>query len=148
MAGEAGRGFAVVADEVQRLAERSAAATKQIESLVKTIQADTNEAVSSMELTTTEVVRGTTLAKDAGVALDEIQTVSGDLATLIQSISEAAREQSTSAGNISQTMIVVQDITHQTSTTTMDAARSVTELSHMAEALRESVTDFKLPENV
>ena len=148
MAGEAGRGFAVVADEVQRLAERSAAATKQIESLVKTIQADTNEAVSSMELTTTEVVRGTTLAKDAGVALDEIQTVSGDLATLIQSISEAAREQSTSAGNISQTMNVVQDITHQTSTTTMDAARSVTELSHMAEALRESVTDFKLPENV
>ncbi|WP_374294737.1 methyl-accepting chemotaxis protein [Acinetobacter sp.] len=148
MAGEAGRGFAVVADEVQRLAERSAAATKQIESLVKTIQADTNEAVSSMELTTTEVVRGTTLAKDAGVALDEIQTVSGDLATLIQSISEAAREQSTTAGNISQTMNVVQDITHQTSTTTMDAARSVTELSHMAEALRESVTDFKLPENV
>ena len=148
MAGEAGRGFAVVADEVQRLAERSAAATKQIESLVKTIQADTNEAVSSMELTTTEVVRGTTLAKDAGVALDEIQTVSGDLATLIQSISEAAREQSISAGNISQTMNVVQDITHQTSTTTMDAARSVTELSHMAEALRESVTDFKLPENV
>nr|WP_298893091.1 methyl-accepting chemotaxis protein [uncultured Acinetobacter sp.] len=148
MAGEAGRGFAVVADEVQRLAERSAAATKQIESLVKTIQTDTNEAVSSMELTTTEVVRGTTLAKDAGVALDEIQTVSGDLATLIQSISEAAREQSTSAGNISQTMNVVQDITHQTSKTTMDAARSVTELSHMAEALRESVTDFKLPENV
>lgn len=148
MAGEAGRGFAVVADEVQRLAERSAAATKQIESLVKTIQADTNEAVSSMELTTTEVVRGTTLAKDAGLALDEIQTVSGDLATLIQSISEAAREQSISAGNISQTMNVVQDITHQTSTTTMDAARSVTELSHMAEALRESVTDFKLPENV
>ncbi|MFC3903835.1 twitching motility protein PilJ [Acinetobacter marinus] len=148
MAGEAGRGFAVVADEVQRLAERSAAATKQIESLVKTIQTDTNEAVSSMELTTTEVVRGTTLAKDAGVALDEIQTVSGDLATLIQSISEAAREQSTSAGNISQTMNVVQDITHQTTSTTMEAARSVTELSHMAEALRESVTDFKLPENV
>ena len=50
-AGEAGRGFAVVADEVQRLAERSSSATKRIESLV-TIQADTNEAVSSMEQTT------------------------------------------------------------------------------------------------
>lgn len=147
MAGEAGRGFAVVADEVQRLAERSAAATKQIESLVKTIQADTNEAVASMELTTTEVVRGTTLAKDAGVALDEIQSVSDALATLIQSISDAAREQAGSAAHISQTMNVVQDITHQTTTSTMEAARSVTELSHMAEALRESVTDFKLPEN-
>ena len=148
MAGEAGRGFAVVADEVQRLAERSAAATKQIESLVKTIQSDTNEAVASMELTTTEVVRGTTLAKDAGVALDEIQSVSDTLATLIQSISDAAREQSSSAAHISQTMNVVQDITHQTTSSTMEAARSVTELSHMAEALRESVTDFKLPESV
>ncbi len=148
MAGEAGRGFAVVADEVQRLAERSATATKQIESLVKTIQSDTNEAVSSMELTTTEVVRGTTLAKDAGVALDEIQNVSGVLANLIQSISDAAREQSGSASHISQTMNVVQDITHQTTSSTMEAARSVTELAHMAEALRESVTDFKLPENM
>ncbi|MGF3494251.1 methyl-accepting chemotaxis protein, partial [Klebsiella pneumoniae] len=64
MAGEAGRGFAVVADEVQRLAERSASATKQIETLVKTIQTDTNEAVISMEQTTTEVVRGANLAKD------------------------------------------------------------------------------------
>ena len=73
MAGEAGRGFAVVADEVQRLAERSASATKQIETLVKTIQTDTNEAVISMEQTTTEVVRGANLAKDAGIALDEIQ---------------------------------------------------------------------------
>ncbi|EKU54513.1 methyl-accepting chemotaxis (MCP) signaling domain protein [Acinetobacter sp. 694762] len=75
MAGEAGRGFAVVADEVQRLAERSASATKQIETLVKTIQTDTNEAVISMEQTTTEVVRGANLAKDAGIALDEIQKV-------------------------------------------------------------------------
>ena len=75
MAGEAGRGFAVVADEVQRLAERSASATKQIETLVKTIQTDTNEAVISMEQTTSEVVRGANLSKDAGVALDEIQTV-------------------------------------------------------------------------
>ncbi|KAF7276543.1 hypothetical protein GWI33_010099, partial [Rhynchophorus ferrugineus] len=144
MAGEAGRGFAVVADEVQRLAERSAAATKQIESLVKTIQADTNEAVTSMELTTTEVVRGTTLAKDAGVALDEIQTVSGTLANLIQNISDAAREQAGSAGHISQTMNVVQDITHQTTSATMDAARSVTELAHMAEALRESLPEDQL----
>lgn len=148
MAGEAGRGFAVVADEVQRLAERSATATKQIESLVKTIQTDTNEAVTSMELTTTEVVRGTTLAKDAGIALDEIQNVSGTLASLIQNISDAAREQAGSASHISQTMNVVQDITIQTTSSTMEAARSVTELSHMAEALRESVTDFKLPENM
>ncbi|MFH7764795.1 methyl-accepting chemotaxis protein [Acinetobacter sp. BSP-28] len=146
MAGEAGRGFAVVADEVQRLAERSASATKQIEGLVKTIQTDTNEAVISMEQTTSEVVRGANLSKDAGVALDEIQSVSSNLAKLIASISDAAKLQSASAGHIATTMNVVQEITSQTTTATFDTARSVSELANMAESLRESVTDFKLPD--
>lgn len=146
MAGEAGRGFAVVADEVQRLAERSASATKQIETLVKTIQTDTDEAVISMEQTTTEVVRGANLAKDAGIALDEIQKVSGDLANLIASISDAAKLQSASASHIATTMTVVQEITSQMTTATFDTARSVSELANMAESLRESVTDFKLPD--
>ena len=146
MAGEAGRGFAVVADEVQRLAERSASATKQIETLVKTIQTDTNEAVISMEQTTSEVVRGASLTKDAGVALGEIQNVSSTLAKLIASISDAAKLQSASAGHIANTMNVVQEITSQTTSATFDTARSVSELASMAESLRESVTDFKLPE--
>ena len=146
MAGEAGRGFAVVADEVQRLAERSASATKQIETLVKTIQTDTNEAVISMEQTTSEVVKGANLTKDAGVALGEIQTVSSNLAKLIANISDAAKLQSASAGHIATTMNVVQEITSQTTSATFDTARSVSELASMAESLRESVTDFKLPE--
>ena len=144
MAGEAGRGFAVVADEVQRLAERSANATKQIETLVKTIQADTNEAVMSMESTTSEVVRGARLAKDAGEALEEVQNVSNTLADLIQNISNAAQQQADSAGHISNTMNIIQDITSQTSSGTMATARSVGELSEMAVALQESVTGFKL----
>ncbi|MDM1762849.1 MULTISPECIES: methyl-accepting chemotaxis protein [unclassified Acinetobacter] len=146
MAGEAGRGFAVVADEVQRLAERSASATKQIETLVKTIQTDTNEAVISMEQTTSEVVRGAHLAKDAGVALDEIQSVSTSLAKLIENISDSAKLQSASAGHIANTMNVVQEITSQTTTATFDTARSVSELANIADSLRQSVSDFKLPE--
>ena len=146
MAGEAGRGFAVVADEVQRLAERSASATKQIETLVKTIQTDTNEAVISMEQTTSEVVRGAHLAKDAGVALDEIQSVSSSLAKLIENISDSAKLQSASAGHIANTMNIVQEITSQTTTATFDTARSVSELASMADSLRQSVSDFKLPE--
>ncbi|MFT5594703.1 MAG: twitching motility protein PilJ [Oceanicoccus sp.] len=147
MAGDAGRGFAVVADEVQRLAERSAAATKQIEALVKTIQNDTNEAVISMEHTTAEVVRGARLAQDAGVALEEIETVSKNLADLIQNISNAARQQASSAGHISNTMNVIQEITSQTSAGTTATAKSIGNLAEMATKLRESVAGFKLPES-
>ena len=146
MAGEAGRGFAVVADEVQRLAERSAAATKQIEGLVKTIQTDTNEAVISMEQTTSEVVRGARLAKDAGVALGEVQAVSRTLADLIQNISNAARQQAASAGHISNTMNIIQEITTQTTAGTIATARSVGNLAEMAVDLRDSVSGFKLPD--
>ncbi|HCE6995361.1 TPA: type IV pili methyl-accepting chemotaxis transducer N-terminal domain-containing protein [Pseudomonas aeruginosa] len=148
MAGDAGRGFAVVADEVQRLAERSSAATKQIEALVKTIQTDTNEAVISMEQTTSEVVRGARLAQDAGVALEEIEKVSKTLAALIQNISNAARQQASSAGHISNTMNVIQEITSQTSAGTTATARSIGNLAKMASEMRNSVSGFKLPEGV
>ncbi|AXI03357.1 methyl-accepting chemotaxis protein [Aquirhabdus parva] len=148
MAGEAGRGFAVVADEVQRLAERSAGATKQIEGLVKAIQSDTNEAVISMEQTTSEVVRGAGLAQDAGIALDDVQKVSRTLADLIQNISSAARQQAASAGHISNTMNVIQEITTQTTAGTMATARSVGNLAEMAANLRESVSGFKLPDEL
>ncbi|WP_152205610.1 methyl-accepting chemotaxis protein [Marinobacter changyiensis] len=146
MAGDAGRGFAVVADEVQRLAERSSAATKQIEALVKTIQSDTNEAVISMEHTTAEVVRGARLAQDAGVALEEIENVSMNLAELIQNISNAARQQASSAAHISNTMNVIQEITSQTSSGTNATAKSIGNLADMASQLRSSVAGFTLPE--
>ena len=147
MAGDAGRGFAVVADEVQRLAERSSAATKQIEALVKTIQNDTNEAVISMEQTVAEVVRGARLAQDAGVALEEIENVSKNLADLIQNISNAARQQASSAGHISNTMNVIQEITSQTSAGTTATAKSIGNLAQLANDLQSSVAGFKLPEN-
>ncbi len=146
MAGEAGRGFAVVADEVQRLAERSSNATKQIETLIKTIQSDTNEAVISMEQTTSEVVKGARQAEDAGVALEEIETVSNSLADLIQNISNAARQQAASAGHISSTMNVIQEITSQTSSGTSATAKSIGEMTSLADELRRSVAGFKLPQ--
>lgn len=148
MAGDAGRGFAVVADEVQRLAERASAATKQIEALVKTIQNDTNEAVISMEQTTAQVVNGARLAQDAGVALGEIETVSKSLADLIQNISNAARQQAASAGQISKTMNVIQEITSQTSAGTTATANSIGHLADLANQMRNSVAGFKLPEAI
>ncbi len=146
MAGEAGRGFAVVADEIQRLAERVSAATKQVEALVSTIQTDTNEAVISMEQTTSEVVHGARLAQDAGVALEEIEQVSSSLSGLIRNISETAKIQAQSASQISNRMVAIRDISIQTSSGTKATAQSIGDLAGMAMEMRQSVTGFKLPE--
>ena len=145
MAGEAGRGFAVVADEVQRLAERVSGATRQIEALVSTIQNDTNEAVISMEQTTTEVVSGAKLAQDAGVALEEIEQVSSNLAELIRNISDTAKTQTQSAAQISNRMTTIREITTQTATSTTATAGSVGTLAEMAMEMRQSVSGFRLP---
>lgn len=144
-AGEAGRGFAVVADEVQRLAERTSGATRRIEGLVQAIQADTNEAVSSMEQTTAEVVSGARLAEDAGTALTEIERVSNALNTLIKNISVAAQQQSSAATDITRTMGVIREITSQTSGGASHTADSIGHLAQLAAELRRSVADFKLP---
>ncbi len=146
-AGEAGRGFAVVADEVQRLAERAGNATKQIEALVKTIQADTNEAVSSMEASTANVVNGAKMAEDAGEALIEIENVSDELAELIQGISQSASRQASVALDVSHTMNVIQEITLQTSEGTEETSASIGNLSELANELRKSVAGFKLPDS-
>ncbi|MFJ3524512.1 methyl-accepting chemotaxis protein [Pseudomonas sp. NPDC090203] len=145
MAGDAGRGFAVVADEVQRLAERSSSATKQIETLVRAIQNDTNEAVISMEQTTTEVVRGARLAQDAGVALEEIEGVSKVLAALVESITNAAQQQVALGRQISSTMTVIQETTTQTTSGTAATAKSMGNLAKMASEMRRTVSGFTLP---
>ena len=147
MAGEAGRGFAVVADEVQRLAERSANATKQIDALVKTIQADTNEAVSSMESSTSEVVGGAKLAEDAGEALQRIEQVSEEIASATQTIASRLQLHSQEVGSINDTMNVIQHITSQTSEGTEQTTQSIETLAKMAEQLRQTVARFKLPDD-
>jgi twitching motility protein PilJ len=146
MAGEAGRGFAVVADEVQRLAERAANATRQIEVLVRGIQADTNEAVVSMERTTTDVVSGALLAENAGAALSEIELVSNQIASLVQNISQSSRSQSQGAQNIARNMQVLREISAQTAESTSANSQSVVKLADLAAALRKAAAGFKLPE--
>lgn len=146
-AGGAGRGFAVVADEVQRLAERATNATRRIEALVQTIQSDTSEAVTSMEQTTSQVVSGAKLAEDAGEALESIENVSNDLAGLIQNISKQAQSESKNATRIAEMMNSIRDISIQTTEGTGQTAKSVANLAELVRDLRESVADFKLPED-
>jgi twitching motility protein PilJ len=145
MAGDAGRGFAVVADEVQRLAERAANATKQIEVLVRTIQTDTNEAVVSMERSTTDVVGGALLAENAGAALGEIEQVSNQIASLVQNISGSARQQTGGAQNIARNMKVLKEISAQTAESTQATSIAIAKLAELSAGLRKSAAGFRLP---
>jgi twitching motility protein PilJ len=145
MAGDAGRGFAVVADEVQRLAERAANATKQIEVLVRTIQTDTNEAVVSMERSTTDVVGGALLAENAGAALGEIEQVSNQIASLVQNISGSSRQQTGAAQNIARNMKVLKEISGQTAESTQATSIAIAKLAELSAGLRKSAAGFRLP---
>ena len=143
-AGEAGRGFSVVAEEVQRLAERSGEATKQIGAIVKTIQADTQDAVAAMEKSTTGVVEGAKLSDAAGQALSEIDFVTKNLAQLIQTISQATQTQASATNKVAQNMQDILEITRQTTRGTQQAAGSIRDLAAVAQELKSSVSGFKL----
>ncbi|MDQ3253461.1 MAG: methyl-accepting chemotaxis protein, partial [Acidobacteriota bacterium] len=145
MAGEAGRGFAVVAEEVERLSDRSTNATKQIGALIKSIQSETNEAVAAMEETTREVVEGSKLANDAGQSLTEIESVSNHLAEIIQSISQASKQQARGSEELAKSMTGISNVTQQVAAGSKQAAVSVRSLAVLSETLRNSVATFKLP---
>ena len=143
-AGEAGRGFSVVAEEVQRLAERSADATRQISALVKAIQTDTQDAVAAMERSTQGVVEGARLSDSAGTALTEIDRVSRRLADLIEQISSSTSREASLANEVADNIQHIFAVTEQTGEGTRATAQQVRELSTMAEELRQSVSRFKI----
>jgi twitching motility protein PilJ len=143
-AGEAGRGFTVVAEEVQRLAERSGEATKQIEAIVKTIQADTQDAVAAMDKSTQGVVDGAKLSDSAGQALQEIERISRELAELIQGISAQTQKQSSSVSDVTRGMQGILKITEETTEGTKQTNVSISQLAKLAQDLRASVAGFKV----
>jgi twitching motility protein PilJ len=145
MAGEAGKGFAVVAEEVERLAERSTEATKKISGLIKSIQSDTNEAISAMEETTQEVVGGSRLADEAGRRLGEIESVSNQLAEIITGIAATAHQQAKGSESVARSVADISTVTQQTAAGAKQAAGSISDLANLAGQLRDSMTRFKLP---
>jgi twitching motility protein PilJ len=146
-AGEHGRGFAVVAEEVRKLAERAAMATRQIESMVNTIQADTDEAVTAMTIGSRQVAEGVDLAGRTGARLEEIDAVINRLGELIDTMSAAAEEQAATAVDLAQAMRTVSSSTAESTESTQEAAESATMLARLAERLRESVAVFRLGED-
>jgi twitching motility protein PilJ len=145
MAGEAGRGFAVVAEEVQRLADRSARASNEITDLVKTIQQDANNAIASMEATTSEVVTGATMADEAGQALDEIETISQQLLDAIERLAAQATEESESAKTVTERMNTLKNATEQSDLSVSQVAAALGQIRDVAGKLDKSVAGFTLP---
>jgi methyl-accepting chemotaxis protein len=143
-AGEAGRGFAVVADEVRKLAEHSRTATKDISALIKSIQAETNEAVVVMEEGTKEVEVGARLADQAGKALEAISSVVRQSAELVQEISLASKQQVRGTEGVANAMQIISAITRQTSQGTRGTARTVEQMVKLSEQLNEALSQFKI----
>lgn len=144
-AGEAGRGFAVVADEVQRLAERSSRAAGQIDALVRTIQADTGEAMASMERSTAGVVAGANIAEEAGTALEQIERVSSEISAQVRAMGEAARRQADQGTQMRSELRAMREGGEETAAGTRKTAAAIGRLSILADALLGSVRGFKLP---
>lgn len=144
-AGEAGESFAVVAEEVEQLAERTAGATQRIETLIKTVQVETAETMAAMEDATREVVDGSEIANAAGQSLDDIETVSERLASLVRTITEAAEQQAQSSEILSRSMSEISQITQRTASGTREAADEAEVLAGQADTLRDSVRRFTVP---
>ena len=129
---------------MQRLAERSADATRQIAALVKTIQTDTQDAVAAMERSTQGVVQGARLSDSAGTALAEIDSVSRRLAELIEQISYTTQNEAALANEVAGNIQHIFAVTEQTGNSTRSTAQQVRELAQMAQELRQSVSRFKI----
>ncbi|MBI5471654.1 MAG: Cache 3/Cache 2 fusion domain-containing protein [Ignavibacteriae bacterium] len=143
-AGDQGRGFAVVADEVRKLAERTTKATKEIAEMIKRIQVDTAGAVASMEQGTTEVENGMGLAERAGVALNEIMSISKMMADMIHQIAVASEEQSSTSELMSRNISGISSVTSQTAHSTQQIASAAEDLNKLTETLKDMVGNFKL----
>lgn len=140
------RGFRRLADEMQQLSQQAAEATRKIDVLIRTMQADTSEVMASMEETTAKVVDGARNAEAAGAALDEVENVTAGLVRLIGNISDAAGKQAGMAGQVGSTMQSIQKITSQTAGYSEETQLLVADLNATAADLSGAIADFKLAE--
>lgn len=143
-AGNAGKGFSVIAQEIQRLAEHSAEASRQINTLVRNIRGDTQDTVIAMERSTAAVVEGTRRASTTSQALEEIEVISKRLAQLVIRISEATTTQTKAAGKLARNMEDILLITRQTGQGTQQNVDSVRDMAECATALKSSVANFRV----
>ena len=146
-AGEAGLGFSVVADEIRKLAERSARATRDVGNLIKSIQSETSEALTAMEIGMKEVRGGSYLATQASNALQDISTAVRQSSELIEEISAASEEQARVTSNVATAMQTISSITLETSAGAHETAQTIEGMVSLADRLNKSISQFKVNED-
>ncbi len=147
-AGEQGRGFAVVADEVRKLAERTTKATKEIAQMIKQIQNDTKDAVSSIGSGTEEVSKGKSLTEKAGGSLKKIISGSVKVVDIISQVAVASEEQSSAAEQISKNIESITAVTHQSASGVQQIARATEDLNRLTLNLQELISKFEIEKPV
>jgi methyl-accepting chemotaxis protein len=146
-AGEQGRGFAVVADEVRKLAESTAQSTKEIAAMVKAIQTETQNAVTSMTRGVEGVQSGTHLATQAGAALDTITQQIAKVTDMIRQVATAAEQQTSTTAEITSNIQQIASVTRQSTTGAQQSAQAANTLAELSTHLQQLIGQFKLHEN-
>jgi len=144
-AGEAGRGFAVVANEVQKLAENAREATQQISGLVNNIQVETADTVTNMNDAITQVVRGTTLAQQAGNEMRETRDTTAELVQLVQQIADSSKIQAETSQRLQERSVQIQKASEETFQQLQEQGKQTDRLVGFSGNLVETVGVFKLP---
>jgi twitching motility protein PilJ len=145
-AGEAGLRFGVVADEVRKLAERSANAAKEITTLIKNVQAETQETIVATEEGTSDVESGYAITVRAGDSLREISGIARTSADLAREISLATQQQVRGADDVAKAVQSIAGLAGQAEQSALETRRTVDELAALAVALRQTLGRFRLPE--
>ncbi|MEL6494056.1 MAG: methyl-accepting chemotaxis protein [Cyanobacteria bacterium J06623_7] len=147
-AGEYGQGFTIVAEQVGALAEQSAAATKEIASIVSAIQAETQEVNQAMESGTTQVVETTRLVESTKQSLSIVLEKSQEVNQLMELISQSTVSQASTSQNITDLMKKIAELSANTSRSSTKVAQSIVETAQVAKKLESTVGQFKVAESV
>ena len=142
-AGDQGRGFAVVADEVRALAERTAKATREIAAMIKAIQAETREAVVTMEKGVIEVAEGTSEATKSGDALQEILEQVNAVTSQVSQIAAAAEQQTATTGEISNNILQITELIQEAERGIRETSSSSAQLAVLGDDLMRQCGQFK-----